>query len=190
MDPLDKYIISYVGLKEGKHEFTYQIDDKFFEHFQYHDFESIQAKANLLLIKKQNLMELFFDIQGVAKLACDISNEIFEQPIANKLALVVKFGEVYNEDLEGIVVLPFTAHELNVAQYIYEAIALALPIKRIHPGVKDGTLESEVLEKLKEYEIRKHQDIDPRWDKLNELLISKETKNGTSKEENLKTKKR
>ena len=190
MDSLDKYIISYVGLKEGKHKFTYQIDDKFFEHFQYHDFESLQAKADLLLVKKQNILELFFNIQGVAKLTCDISNEIFEQPIVNKLNLIVKFGEVYNDDLDGAIVLPFTEHELNVAQYIYEAIVLALPVKRIHPGVEDGTLESEVLEKLKEYEIRKHVEIDPRWDKLNELLTTKQKQNGTSKEENIKAKKR
>ena len=32
-------------------------------------------------------------------------------------------------------------YEINIQQYIYELIVLSVPIKRIHPGVKDGTLQ-------------------------------------------------
>ena len=42
------------------------------------------------------------------------------------------------------------AIEVNIQQYIYESIVLSLPAKRVHPGVKDGTLKSEILEKLEE----------------------------------------
>ncbi|NJX17426.1 DUF177 domain-containing protein, partial [Tamlana crocina] len=60
-------------------------------------------------------------------------------------------------------------------QYIYELIVLAVPSKRVHPGVLDGTLKSEVLEKLdelspREKEIKAEEDIDPRWEKLKNLL--------------------
>jgi uncharacterized metal-binding protein YceD (DUF177 family) len=63
---------------------------------------------------------------------------------------------------------------------------LALPLKRIHPGVNDGTLESDVLDKLKELEIKTEEveepekEIDPRWNKLKNILIDKNTSNGTS----------
>ena len=70
-------------------------------------------------------------------------------------------------------ILPHTAHQINVSQYIYEAIVLALPIKRVHPGIADGTLHSKVLDKLRELETKENKQIDPRWDKLNKLLISK-----------------
>ena len=66
-------------------------------------------------------------------------------------------------------------------------IVLSIPTKRVHPGVKDGTLQSEALVKLKEMtakkevkekhkEIKEKQDqdnIDPRWDKLKQLLTDK-----------------
>jgi uncharacterized metal-binding protein YceD (DUF177 family) len=59
-------------------------------------------------------------------------------------------------------------------------IVLSVPHKRIHPGVKDGTLETEALKKLKELqvkevkkEVKKEDDIDPRWDKLKQLLTDK-----------------
>ena len=40
--------------------------------------------------------------------------------------------------------------KLTLQQYIYELIVLSVPTKRIHPGVEDGTLDSEILNKLEE----------------------------------------
>jgi uncharacterized metal-binding protein YceD (DUF177 family) len=35
-----------------------------------------------------------------------------------------------------LLVLP--RFELDIAQYIYEMIALSVPLRRVHPGVQDG----------------------------------------------------
>ena len=53
---------------------------------------------------------------------------------------------------------------------------LSVPYKRIHPGVEDGTLNSEVLDKLEELapkqkeEKDSDEEIDPRWNELKKLL--------------------
>jgi uncharacterized metal-binding protein YceD (DUF177 family) len=56
-------------------------------------------------------------------------------------------------------------------------LVLAVPPKRIHPGVINGTLESEALKKLEELqpkETKKDKDTtDPRWDALKDLLTDK-----------------
>jgi len=57
-------------------------------------------------------------------------------------------------------------------------IVLSVPNKRIHPGVKDGTLSTEILEKLeafqpKEEKENKDGETDPRWDQLKKLLTDK-----------------
>jgi uncharacterized metal-binding protein YceD (DUF177 family) len=52
-------------------------------------------------------------------------------------------------------------------------IVLAVPTKRVHPGIADGTLKSEIVEKLKSLEPKINSlqgQVDPRWDKLNDLL--------------------
>ena len=175
MDTLKDYSIQFVGLKLGNHSFSYHIDNKFFEVFKYEDFKSIDCKVDLQLVKKATLIELHFSLTGTVILNCDITNELYEEKIDDILDLIVKFGDVYNDDNEEVLILPHTEHQLNVAQYIYEAIVFALPIKRTHPGLEDGSLKSNVLEKLKELEIREQKDIDPRWDKLNELLTSKKS---------------
>jgi len=87
---------------------------------------------------------------------------------------VVKFGEEYNDESEELLILPHEAYQFNIAQYIYEAVILAVPNKRIHPKVLDGTLESETLNKLQEHTIHRdteEKSTDPRWDKLKDLLI-------------------
>ena len=64
-------------------------------------------------------------------------------------------------------------YQIDVAQYFYEMIVLAVPTKRVHPGIADGTLKSEIVEKLKSLEPKINSlqgQVDPRWDKLNDLL--------------------
>lgn len=182
MKNLKAYTIQFVGLKQGEHKFEYDIDDAFFDLYGYDDFNSIAVKVDLTLIKKPTLMELTFHLHGKVNVNCDLTNEPYDHPIAGDYTLVVKFGQEYNDALEDILILPYGEYEVNVAQYIYETIVLAMPTKRIHPGVGDGTLESEILDKLDELSIEKEDntaeentdEIDPRWEKLKDFITDKQ----------------
>jgi uncharacterized metal-binding protein YceD (DUF177 family) len=180
MKPLKDYTIPYVGLKIGKHHFDYQIDKKFFEHFEYDDFNDVDVKTELVFEKKSTLLELHFQISGIVNVHCDLTNEPYNQVVNGAFNLVVKFGDEYNDDFEDIVILPHGEYEINVAQYIYELIILSMPAKRIHPGVEDGTLDSDILKKLEELSPKgleekeeTSEDIDPRWNTLKKLLTDK-----------------
>lgn len=164
------YLISFKGLKQGKHHFDYKIDKKFFDLFTYDDYLDANIQAEVILVKKSTLMELTFHIKGDVLVNCDLSGEEFYQPIEGTLDIIVKFGEKFNNDDEVILILPHESHRLDVAQYIYETTVLSTPIKRVHPGVLDGSLKSEALEKLKELENKKEKKTDPRWDKLKGLI--------------------
>lgn len=178
MSGMKEYNIAFSGLKRGKHEFSYRIEKAFFDLFDYENMQQPDFTVKLDFVKFQNFMELHFDIEGTHTLTCDLSNEPYSDKLHTEMDLVVKFGEVYDDDNDEILVIPYDAYELNVAQYIYEAIILAIPLKKVHPGVLDGSLHSDTLDKLKEYQIRKHEGVDPRWNKLNEILNNKD--HGTS----------
>lgn len=125
------------------------------------------------------MLELGFVANGTINVNCDVTNEPFDLPIKNEFFLVVKFGEEYNNENEEILIIPYGEYEINVQQYIYELIVLGVPSKRVHPGVEDGTLESDILEKLEELSPKEktlendNEEIDPRWDKLKNLLNDK-----------------
>jgi uncharacterized metal-binding protein YceD (DUF177 family) len=173
MNPLNEYNIPFVGLGIGKHHFKYELDNKFFSLFNYSDFVDINCSVNLDFNKKSTLFELIFNVTGTATLICDVSNEPFEQQLENTMELIVKFGDNFNNDNDEILILPHEAFQINIAQYLYEAVVLSVPIKKVHPGIADGSLKSETLNKLKEYEIHEKKEKDPRWEALNQLLTQK-----------------
>ncbi len=180
MDKIKEFLIPFIGLKLGKHHFDFQISNAFFENFDYHDFNNSNIKVNVVLEKKSTLLELVFKHKGTVNVPCDMTNEEFDLPIKGNMKLIVRFGDVYNNDNEELLIIPHGEFQINIAQYIYEMIVLSVPLRRIHPGVKDGSLNTETLAKLKELTIKelknentKEENIDPRWDKLKQLLTDK-----------------
>ncbi len=166
------YVVSFRGLKEGVHNFNYKINNQFFEVYPVEEIQNADLLIDLQLIKKSTLLDLHFKVTGKVQLQCDVSNELFWQPITGTLNLVVKFGQEYNDEFLDILIVPHETYQIDVSQYIYEMIVLAIPIKKVHPGIEDGTLQSPVLDKLKEIQIKENKNnssIDPRWEKLKEL---------------------
>ncbi|WP_396137531.1 YceD family protein [Flavobacterium sp.] len=178
MNNLKAYLIPFLGLKIGKHQFDYQLDNTFFSNFDYDEFNEASVKVSIVLEKKSTMLELNFKHKGTVNVPCDVSGEEFDLAIKGKLQLLVKFGDTFNDENEELLILPHGEFQVNVAQYIYESIVLSVPLRRIHPGVKDGSLK-EVIEKLeslapKENKINEQKDeIDPRWENLKKLLTDK-----------------
>ncbi|WP_406685259.1 DUF177 domain-containing protein [Seonamhaeicola sp. MEBiC1930] len=177
MKPMKEFIIQFVGLKIGKHHFEYEIESSFFEHFEYKEFNNVNVSVSVELEKKSTFLELHFKASGFVNVNCDLTNEPYNQDIENNFELVVKFGEEFNDEHVDILMVPHGTYEISIQQYIYELIILAVPIKRVHPGVKDGTLNSEILKWLEELSPKlkedKEEDIDPRWNTLKKLLTDK-----------------
>ncbi|WP_088339904.1 YceD family protein [Robiginitalea sediminis] len=169
--------IPFSGLKLGKHQFEYHIDAAFFEVFGYEEFNGANLEVAVVLDKMNTMLELEMSAKGTVNVACDLTNEPFDQPVAGSLDLVVKFGEAYNDENDEVLVLPHGEHQLNIAQYIYEMLVLAVPSRRIHPGVADGSLKSDVLERLQQLQPKAGESetdtTDPRWDALRNLLTDK-----------------
>lgn len=174
---LKEFDIPFSGLKLGKHHFEFQIDKAFFDSFDYDEFNAASVQVDVILEKMSTVMELAMRAKGSVNVACDITNEPYDQPVKGALELVIKFGDTFSDEDDEILVLPHGEHQFNIAQYIYEMIVLSVPSKRIHPGVLDGSLDSEMLRKLQELQPKeqgnKTENTDPRWDALRNLLTDK-----------------
>ncbi len=172
-----EFTIPFSGLKLGAHTFEYQIDNTFFESFEYVEFNAADIVVKVDFNKMSTVMELEMKARGTVNVACDLTNEPFDQEVTASLPLVVKFGDDYNDEDDEILVIPHGEHQFNIAQYVYEMLVLAVPQKRVHPGVKDGSLKSEALKKLRELQPKESKtdkdNTDPRWDALKDLLTDK-----------------
>ncbi|WP_310993416.1 YceD family protein [Aequorivita marina] len=181
MKDMKAFTIPFVGLKLGKHQFNFELKKAFFEHFEYDEFNDASINLDVLLEKMSTLMEFTLTFNGTVNVACDTTNEPYDQKVSGAYTFVVKFGDDYNDENEDILILPHGSYEVNIQQYIYESIVLAMPSRKVHPGVKDGTLKSDILDKLEELspkalneeETADDDNIDPRWDSLKKLLTDK-----------------
>ena len=174
MRPKNDFNIEFSGLKLGHHNFDFDISETFFNDYNYCDFSHADINIDVALIKKTTIMEFNIVVRGNVRIKCDLTNEPYDQPIENNIDLVVKFGNEFNNEDDEILIIPHGEYKINLAQYIYELIILSVPTKRIHPGVIDGSLKSEILNILEDLKPKENKKtVDPRWEKLKEIITNK-----------------
>ena len=172
MDKYRNYDVAFSGLKNGKHELTFNITQEFFDLFETEqEFTDAQIEAKVFLEKHTTFLDFLVKIKGTVNLICDISNEEFTDPIENEIKILVKFGEEYDDSNEEIITIPIADSHFNVAQLIFEAVVLSIPMKKIAPHVEGSSIYEELLDKFspKEKKERENEAIDPRWEALKKL---------------------
>ena len=172
MKSLSPYLIKFSGLKEGIHLYNYELGNKFFKNFDYYDFLDAKLFAKLELEKQSTLLNLKFSFNGEIEVQCDVSMESFDLKLETEHAVVVKFKDDIISTDDKVIFMPAGSHSIDVSHLIYESIILAVPQKKVHPGIENGSLKSEIVEKLEELRPKKNfnEKTDPRWDKLKDLL--------------------
>ena len=183
MDKFRNYNVAFVGLTLGQYEFEFEITQTFFDLFEFdQDFRYPKLKLKLTLDKRNNFLELFFKLKGTVELDCDLSNESFTKKIKGKSNIIVKYGETHDFTDDEIWIIPHGEHAINISQMIYEMTILAVPVKRIHPDVKNGAINPEMLDLLEQYTLTNEdetleqelneEEIDPRWAQLKNLKFN------------------
>ena len=159
-------------MKEGLHLFNYELGNKFFKNFDYYDFLDAKLFAKLELEKQSTLLNLKFSFNGEIEVQCDVSMESFNLDLETEHAVVVKFKDDIISTDDKVIFMPAGSHSIDVSHLIYESIILAVPQKKVHPGIENGSLKSEIVEKLEALKPKKNfkEKTDPRWDKLKDLL--------------------
>lgn len=172
MKDLKAYKIKFFGLSLGEHSFDYQMNNEFFELFDYHDFEHSDLWGAVLLRKKTNGLELEIKIEGTVTVPCDLTTELYKQTIDGGSGIQVKFGDEYDDSNEDVLILTHGDHEFNVAQFLYETAVLSVPLKRVSPNAEKSRAGKEIREKLDSLSTGAEEEkaSDPRWDKLKNLL--------------------
>lgn len=172
MDKVKNYDIIFSGLKNGIHEFEFEIKEAFFSLFDTdQEFEKPHLNVKVKLEKHSTFLELWIDIKGTVELTCDISNENFNFDIDTTSKYLVKFGEDFDYSHEEILMIPRDSYYINLAQIIYENITLSIPMKKLSPNLSEENLA--ILDKYSPQEKEENEEeeelADPRWEALKKL---------------------
>lgn len=171
-----EFEIAFVGLKPGVHHFEYQIDDKFFAHYEKQDFSNCKAKIKLELDKKNGFMLLKFDIDGKVDVNCDRCGNPLTIQLWDEFKVMVKLvddPDEMNEQEEDPDVYYISRGEshLHLADWIYEFINLSIPLQKMCPPDETGESQcnKEVLAKLLQAENNDSKEANPMWQALNKF---------------------
>ncbi|NDV69869.1 DUF177 domain-containing protein [Dysgonomonas sp. 25] len=149
MGKYSKYNIPLRSLEDGKHEFTYQLTDEYFKLLgEDTDIKKGSLDVVVSLKKTATTFELNFVIAGKVKVPCDRCLDEMIMDVDTKSRLIVKFGNEYSEESDEIVIIPEEDGQINISWFLYEFIALSLPMKKVHP---QGECNKTMTSKLKRH---------------------------------------
>lgn len=180
MKELSKYNIDIYGLEDKLYVYDMESGDAFFEELEQDIIESGHFKTHVELNKSATMIQLHFHSEGSVGLVCDRSLEPYEEPFITDDRIILKFGDQNQELTDEIEIIGRNTNRINIASYIFEFIALALPVKKIHPSLRSDEDEfseddddvvlvytSEMPEEDENEET--NEKIDPRWEALKKL---------------------
>ena len=182
MESKDKYVIALSKLPLGTQTYSYRLDDAFFEFVDGPEIRKGNVSVDISLRKSAKSFELRFHSKGYVMIPCNRCMEDMKQEIETENELIVKFGDKHEEVDDTLVVVPEYPGEIDLSWYLYEFIALSIPIRHVH---EKGGCSEMMEEQLMRYMTEERMDdddeteteskgTDPRWDALRSLL-NKET---------------
>ena len=188
------YQIQLKSLAPGTHEFEYVLDKQFFANMESADIHDADLKVKLTAVYRGDVYDLTFKITGNVVLLCDRCLDTMDFPIDASYHIMVKYGDDYNDDSDELLEIPQSDAYINVAYMLYDTVALAIPIKHVHPMGKcnrqmsallkkhraratgeDADLENELIDEIDDIEESGSTATDPRWDALRNLGTAETT---------------
>ena len=168
MCDMKAYKIDLRDLKDDVQTFNFHVDDDFFEAIQTPEIRRGNLDVDVLVRKVTNMFEISIHSKGMVCIPCDICLDDMEQPIDTEDSLYVKLGFVDEEnDSDDILTVDEEQGIFDVSWFIYEFIALSIPIKHVHVP---GKCNQEMLQVIREHQVGDQDDveqpIDSRWQEL------------------------
>ena len=173
MCSLEQFKIDLKGLTTEVTTLDFDLDNAFFDALDETEVESGSLHVSLSIRKASGFFELIFHTVGTVDIVCDRCLDLMEQPIETDNRLVVKFGSTGSED-DDTVIVDENEGILDTSWFIYEFIALAIPIQHVHAPGKCNPAMTKALEELsadRSGDEESSQAIDPRWEKLKNLKV-------------------
>lgn len=171
MYSLEPLKIDLNGLKEGETTFEYDLDDAYFEAVEATEVRRGNVHVDLKVNRAGGVYCLDFHTEGTVHVPCDLCLEDMEQEVCADNTLTARLGEEYSED-DDLITVSKEEGLLDVSWFVYEFIALSIPIKHVHAP---GKCNPAMIKVLEEHSAARSSDgdddgpVDSRWSELEKL---------------------
>ena len=171
MCDLETFQINLKTLGQGVTRMEFDVNDDFFRAIDAPEVQRGELKVELEVDRRVDLFELNFHVKGSVSIPCDLCLDEMQQSVDTDHRLIVRFGEA-NSESEEMVIVEEESGVLDLSWFVYETIALAIPIRHVH---ESGQCNPEMIDSLKAHVAHTdgngptEQAVDPRWMKLKQI---------------------
>jgi uncharacterized metal-binding protein YceD (DUF177 family) len=166
-----QFIIPYLSLKEGVHEFSYHLEKDFFDSFGNDDFRDISLDVSVEWDKQPHHAFLYFIIKGTIDTQCDRCGDDLKVDIWDEFELILKWVDaeklqVDQEDAD-IVYIDKQEHQVDLSEWLFEYAILSTPLQRIHTNDQQDQMCNQITLEL----INKNTKTEEETNSLTEQLL-------------------
>ena len=190
---LGKYKVELKNMKADSASYEYVLDNQFFADLDAPEVQKGKLAVTLQVKKSSSgVFLLNFQTDGKVIVLCDRCLDEMELPVSSTDELKVKLGAEFSDE-DDMVIVPEEDGYINVAWFMYEFIALSIPMKHIHaPGQCNKGMVGKLSKHLRrsneeedeedEFDLdlplddeadNEPKEIDPRWNELKKILDNK-----------------
>ena len=183
------YRIDIQKLKDGAHQFRFQVDDAFFAGFPHTEVQGANVTADIALQKDNRQIVVNLHLDGELTLVCDRCSGDLDWPIFRAAKLIYSYDPSLKgtDEDEDITFIPRDLHYLDLRQDLYDYISLQVPLRKVPDAgnrhqcpaevlaILAAGAEAAALQEATDGEVIEHEDPsqndDPRWAALRQLRL-------------------
>ena len=168
-------------MRQDTYHYEYVLDDDFFKNIDAPDIRKGQLHVDLDIKKYTGGFILDFHTEGIVTVPCDRCLDDMELSVDTENTLKVKLGADFADE-EDFVTIPEEEGYIDISWFLYEFIALSLPMQHIHATGECNQKMMDVLnrhmcteggetsEGIQLEDEADRESIDPRWNELKKIL--------------------
>lgn len=168
----DSMTVRFSGLKSGSYNYHFTLSEEFFEGYKNDEIEGGKVEIEAKMERLQHMLMFTFLLNGEVETPCDRCLGRVTIPISGEEHLCVRFSDTETCEDEEVVVLPENAFEIDLSQWLYEYVAVRIPMQHVHP---DGECDPEMMKYIKvesgKCKVESEEETDPRWEALRQLRV-------------------
>ncbi len=172
------YSLPIKGLPDGEQLYHFKVDGNLFSNFrdtlsEEEQVLSADIDVEVRAQRRVGLIEILASFEGEIMTICDRCLAKLPLKLKFDSPLIVKFGAPDEEvsdksDDEDVIVLSEDEHDLDLSQFFYDHISLALPLQKLH---EEGECDEVMIEKLNQHLFKESTpESDSPFSQLKELI--------------------
>ncbi|MEL6388598.1 MAG: DUF177 domain-containing protein [Bacteroidota bacterium] len=179
MTSLKEFVIPYLGIKNGEHQFQFLLDKDFFSHFEMSKIVEADLQISVVFDRQDGMVNLHLRCTGSYRGDCDRCTAPIDIPLSFDDYVIIKLATPPEHVTDEVIYMPPESSHVDISDPIYQSVHLHMPIQQLRDceGESYRHCDQDVLTKIGGIDTITDEDEQQQssiWSELDKLNFNKE----------------